>query len=76
MVCTSKADHDFNSPGVDEHARRADRIDAEIASRDSSLRRWRGYYYYRHLMKRFDALPGTITIGQDFDVVIEKIDKS
>ena len=76
LVCTSKADHDFNSPGVDEHARRADRIDAEIASRDSSLRRWRGYYYYRHLMKRFDALPGTITIGQDFDVVIEKIDKS
>ena len=76
LICTSKADHDFNSPGVDEHARRADRIDAEIASRDSSLRRWHGYYYYRHLMKRFDALPGTITIGQDFDVVIEKIDKS
>ena len=61
---------------MDEHARQADRLDAEISSRDSSLRRWRGYYYYRHLMKRFDALPAAVTIGQDFDVVIEKIDKS
>ncbi len=74
LLCASRANDDLRSPGADEHARQADRIDAEISSLDSSFRRWRGYYYYRHLMKRFDVLPAAVTIGQDFDVVIEKID--
>ena len=76
LGCASKPNNDLRSRGVDEHTRQADRIDAEIASRDSFLRRWRGYYYYRHLMKRFDVLPAAVTIGQDFDVLIEKIDKT
>ena len=76
LVQAGKANKGSRLASVDDHQRRADRIDAAIIRSDSYLRRWRGYYYYRHLMKRFDALPAAVTIGQDFDVVIEKIDKS
>ncbi len=59
-------------PSDSDHAARADRIDVEIAQSDSALRRWRPYYYYRYLMKRLDALPPALTVGQDFDVLLEK----
>lgn len=50
----------------------AARIDAEIAARHRRLRAWRPYYYYRRLMKRLDALPGGLAVGQDFDLLLEK----
>lgn len=56
-----------------DHETLAARIDAEIAQSYSRLRGWRPYYHYRYLMKRLDTLPASMTIGQDFDVVVEKV---
>ena len=63
LVQAGKANKGSRLASVDDHQRRADRIDAAIIRSNSSLRRWRGYYYYRNLMKRFDALPAAVTIG-------------
>ena len=50
----------------------AARIDAEIAAHHRRLRGWRPYFHYRRLMKRLDALPGALAVGQDFDLLVEK----
>lgn len=62
------------APAVDiDYKIRGARIDAEIAQSYRRLRGWRPYYYYRYLMKCLDTLPASMTIGQDFDVVVEKV---
>ncbi len=48
------------------------RIDAEIGARHRWVRGWRPYFHYRRLVKRLDALPGSLALGQDFDVLVEK----
>ncbi len=56
-------------------ARRAEaaaRIDAEIAACHRRVRAWRSYHRYRHLTKRLDAVPGSLAVGRDFDVLAEK----
>ena len=50
----------------------ATRIDAEIAAHHRRLRGWRPYFHFRRLMKRLDALPGALAVGQDFDLLVEK----
>ncbi len=50
----------------------AARIDAEIAAQHRRVRAWRPYFHYRRLLKRFDAVPGALAVGQDFDVLVEK----
>ena len=50
----------------------AARIDAEIAACRRRIRAWRPYHYYRRLVKRLDALPGSLALGRDFDVLAEK----
>ena len=52
--------------------KRAQRIDAEIAAHHRRVRGWRPYFHYRRLVKRLDALPGSLAVGQDFDVLVEK----
>ena len=53
-------------------AEQAARIDAEIAARHRAVRSWPPYFHYRRLVKRLDALPGSLAIGQDFDLLVEK----
>lgn len=50
----------------------AARIDSEIAACRRSIRAWRPYYYYRHFVKRLDVLPGSLALGRDFDLLVEK----
>ena len=50
----------------------AARIDEEIAAHHRRVRAWRPYFHYRRLVKRFDALPGSLAVGQDFDLLVEK----
>ena len=50
----------------------AARIDAEIAAHHRRVRAWRPYFHYRRLVKRLDALPGSLAAGQDFDLLVEK----
>ncbi len=50
----------------------AARIDAEIAGHYRRVRAWRPYFHYRRLVKRLLALPGSLALGQDFDVLVEK----
>jgi len=50
----------------------AARIDAEVAAHHRWIRAWRPYFHYRRLVKRLDALPGSLAVGQDFDVLVEK----
>ena len=50
----------------------AARIDAEIVAHHRRLRAWRPYFHYRRLMKRLDALPGALALGQDFDLLLAK----
>ena len=50
----------------------AARIDAEVAAHHRRLRAWRPYFHYRRFVKRLDALPGSLAVGQDFDVLVEK----
>lgn len=50
----------------------AARIDAEVAAHHRSIRAWRPYFHYRRLVKRLDALPGSLAVGQDFDLLVEK----
>ena len=56
----------------EEYRQRAERINEEIERSSSWLRRWKPYYYYRHLVKCCDALPSSMTFGQDFDVLAQK----
>ena len=51
---------------------RAARIDAEVAAHHRRLRAWRPYFHYRRLVKRLDALPGALAVGQDFDLLVER----
>ena len=53
-------------------AEQAARIDAEIAAHHRRVRSWPPYFHYRRLVKRLDAQPGALAIGQDFDVLVEK----
>ena len=53
-------------------ADQAARIDAEIAAHHRRVRSWPPYFHYRRLAKRLDALPGSLAIGQDFDILVEK----
>ena len=57
----------------EEYRQRAERMDEEIERSSSWLRRWKPYYYYRHLVKVCDALPSSMTFGQDFDVLAQKV---
>ena len=53
-------------------AEQAARIDAETAAHHRPVRSWPPYFHYRRLVKRLDALPGALAVGQDFDVLVEK----
>ena len=53
-------------------AEQAARIDAETAAHHRPVRSRPPYFHYRRLVKRLDALPGPLAIGQDFDVLAEK----
>ena len=57
---------------TDGREEQAARIDAEIAAHHRRLRASRPYFRYRRLMKRLDALPGALAVGQDFDLLVEK----
>lgn len=48
------------------------RIDAETAAHHRRVRAWPPYFHYRRLMKRLDALPGSLAVGQDFDLLVQK----
>ena len=52
--------------------KQAARIDAEVAAHHRRVRSWPPYYHYRRLVKRLSALPGSLAVGQDFDVLVEK----
>ena len=58
--------------GPERREDQAARIDAEIAACRRRIRGWRPYYHYRRLVKRLDALPGSLALGRDFDVLAEK----
>ena len=58
--------------GDDGRMDRAARIDTEIARRHRRLRGWTSYFHYRRLLKRFDSFPASMTIGQDFDLLVQK----
>ena len=58
---------------VDDAAVLRDRIDAEINRRHRRIRNWTPYFYYRHLFKRLDSLVASCAVGQDFDVLLEKV---
>ena len=58
--------------GTDPREEQAARIEAEIVARHRRIRACRPYFYYRRLMKGFDALPGALAVGQDFDLLVEK----
>ena len=58
---------------VEKYRQRAERMDKEIERSSSWLRRWKPYYYYRYLVKCCDALPSSMTFGQDFDVLVQKV---
>ena len=58
---------------VEKYRQRAERMDKEIERSSSWLRRWKPYYYYRYLVKCCDALPSSLTFGQDFDVLVQKV---
>ena len=63
---------DREGPGRERREEQAARIDAEIAAHHRRVRTWRPYLHYRRLMKRLDALPGALAVGQDFDLLVEK----
>lgn len=50
----------------------AARIDAGIAACQRRIRGWTPYYHYRRFVKRLDAVPGWLAVGQDFDLLVEK----
>lgn len=58
---------------ADIHRAVADRIDLEIERRQRRVRASVPYFYYRRSMKRLDALPASFTVGQDFEVELEKV---
>ena len=60
------------APDAGRREEQAARIDAEIAAHHRWVRAWRPYFHYRRLVKRLDALPGSLAVGQDFDVLVEK----
>ena len=43
-----------------------------IAAQHRAVRSWPPYFHYRRLVKRLDALPGRLAVGQDFDILVEK----
>ncbi len=55
------------------YCQRAERMDEEIERSRGWLRQWKPYYYYRHLVKCCGALPSSMTFGQDFDVLAQKV---
>ena len=57
----------------DGHRSLADRMETEIERYDRRLKRWRPYYYYRHARQRLGTLPAEIAVGQDFDLLVEKM---
>ena len=59
-------------PAPTTWAEQAARIDAEIAAHHRRVRSWPPYFHYRRLVKRLGTLPGSLAIGQDFDVLVEK----
>ncbi len=48
-------------------------IDAEIARRHNPIRDWRPYWYYRRALRWLSALPPPVDVGQDFDLLLEKL---
>ena len=60
------------SPRADDAAALGDRIDAEVVRRHRRVRDWVPYFYYRRSIKRLDSLAASCTVGQDFDVLLEK----
>lgn len=58
---------------TDTHRAVADRIDLEVERRRRRVRASVLYFYYRRSMKRLDALPAPFTVGQDFEVELEKV---
>lgn len=58
---------------VDAHRAVAARIDREVETRQRRVRASIPYFYYRRAMKRLDALPAAFTVGQDFEVELEKV---
>ena len=63
---------DGAGPEPERREEQAGRIDAEVAAHHRRLRAWRPYFHYRRLVKRLDALPGALAVGQDFDLLAEK----
>ena len=63
---------DRAGPAGERREEQAARIDAEVAAHHRRVRTWRPYFHYRRLMKRVDALPGALAVGQDFDLLVEK----
>ena len=68
----TRAADDSAVPAPTRREEQAARIDAEIAAHHRRLRAWRPYFHYRRLVKRLDALPGALAVGQDFDLLVER----
>ena len=63
----------IRTPDVEEMVLLGDRIDTEIERRHQRVRSWVPYFYYRRWLKRLDSLPASLTVGHDFELLLEKV---